>query len=368
MKGQSSIESAKMDPRSKLPSAKRIVWGAGGFVILSAAGIFLATRILESSDQNLITSFPLSQYALLVLLIAGDFLLGGLRYRIFFNGSTIPRVSLWRCMFANWANMLLGVVTPFQTGGGPAQIYILWREGVEVSQALLVSLLTFASTLIFFLAASSVAVFVLAAGNFDPALLAAIQVAFVVIACITVVVLGLLVFPAKCISIAGRIGKYLSARFPALESKNARLLEKVESEVSVFRSSLRGIVRIHSTLLPIMFVLTAMLFFNKYLMGYVIAKALEPTVPFDTFMGLQVLQHLIIYYAPTPGASGLASISATWLFRDLLSPNQLITYFVIWRSFTTLLGALLGIPVVVNAMSSPGRRRGTSSNHISELV
>ena len=285
-------------------------------------------------------------------------MLGGLRYQIFFNGKELPKVSLWRCMCANWANMFMGVVTPFQTGGGPAQIYILWREGVKVSQALLISLLTFAATLVFFLVASGITMYVLATGDFDPNLLKAIQAAFAMISVIVVVVLGLLMFPGKGILIADWIGKQLSRVFPSAESKIMRVIYKIEGELDVFRKSLLGIIRNHPGLLPVMTILTAMLFFNKYLMAYVIAKGLEPSVPFDSFMGFQVLQHLITYYAPTPGASGLAGISATWLLDELLRPEQMATYVVAWRFFTTLLGAFLGIPVLVGAFRSPGLRKG----------
>jgi uncharacterized protein (TIRG00374 family) len=92
---------------------------------------------------------------------------------------------------------------------------------------------------------------------------------------------------------------------------------------------------------------TLTLFFNKYLIGYVIVLALQQNVDFAIFIGLQIIHFFLIYFAPTPGASGIAEVSSVWLMERVMSAEILIIYAVAWRFFTTHLGALIGSFVIL---------------------
>ncbi len=50
----------------------------------------------------------------------------------------------------------------------------------------------------------------------------------------------------------------------------------------------------------------------------------------------------MIYFAPTPGASGVAELSAVWLFARLMPQQVLLIYAVLWRLATTISGAVIG--------------------------
>ncbi len=89
-------------------------------------------------------------------------------------------------------------------------------------------------------------------------------------------------------------------------------------------------------------VATIILFFNKYIIGFVVAISLSPGIEFDVFIGLQIIQYFIIYFAPTPGASGLAEMSSTWLMQTIMSAQMLVFFAIIYRFLTTMLGAIIG--------------------------
>ncbi len=74
-------------------------------------------------------------YALLAgIAVVGYWALNGLKFQILIKGLGAD-VRFWDSFRAFVANLFLGAVTPFQTGGGPLQIYILSRAGVPIAIA-----------------------------------------------------------------------------------------------------------------------------------------------------------------------------------------------------------------------------------------
>ncbi len=340
------------ETRPALPGVARIVAGGIGFLLLSLFGILLASRFVAPTDAHALTRFPAWALGILAVLASVDFVLGGLRYRIFFNGRGLPKISLWRCMCANWANMLMGAVTPFQTGGGPAQLAVLWRYGATVSQGLLVSLVTYAATLVFFLVAGVLSAVLLPADLFSPALSMTLRGCLLLVATVAAMVLLLILFPHQGMRRVRRAAWRVLSPLPRLNMRVARLLAKAQRDLDASRQGLAEVLRRRPGSLPWLLASTIALFVNKYVMAFVIARALEATVSLPVFLELQVLQHLMIYYAPTPGASGIASLSAAWIFGEVLSPMVMTTYLLVWRVFTSVIGALLGVPVLLRSLGS----------------
>src|SRR5262245_38669147 len=88
-----------------LPPPAALIRGVQGFILCSAIGIALGFLWQRPAGWEAVArGIRWEVAALLPPLIALDHLLGGLRYRIFFNGEVLPRVSLWNCMRSNWAN------------------------------------------------------------------------------------------------------------------------------------------------------------------------------------------------------------------------------------------------------------------------
>ena len=117
---------ANSSPTPSLPSRRAIFLGVQGAILFTALGLFIILWWKAPADLATVWEAAQAKYLVLILAsVALDYLIGGWRYRLFFDGRVLPRVSLWNCMRSNWANMFLGAVTPGQTGGGPAQLYIL---------------------------------------------------------------------------------------------------------------------------------------------------------------------------------------------------------------------------------------------------
>lgn len=245
-------------------------------------------------------------------------------------------------MRSNWANMFMGAITPFQTGGGPAQLYILWRNGAKISQGILISLINFASTLVFFQIASLTALLIIPNNLFNPTVMNLIRTGFVIIFLLTGLIINILIFPNIGYKLIRFVFSLLPLKLFKLYNLRNRLLNTLLAEIQHFRDVFRNILRAKKHYLFIIVGATIILFFNKYIIGYVVAIALSPGIDFKTFIGLQIIQYFLIYFAPTPGASGLAEISTTWLMQTIMAANVLVFFAVIYRFLTTLIGAVIG--------------------------
>jgi hypothetical protein len=328
---------------SLLPSPKVMVRGIQGFIVFSLVGTLLGIwwkrpAGLEDFFRDLDGRFVL----ILIPLIALDSLVGGLRYRLYFDGKILPDISLWNCMRSNWANMFMGAATPFQSGGGPAQLYILWCCGATIADGILSSLINYAATLIFFLIASVAALLLLPPDLFGENFAPIFKTGFVAIGGLVGLVLLTLFFPKLGMQIITKLFGLVPIRSSKFSALRSRLLHKLEAETQRFGEGFQKIIRQKKWALAVTVLATLTLFSNKYLIGYVIARALGQDVPFGLFLGLQIVQLLLIYFAPTPGASGVAELSSVWLMGKLLAEPLLLIYAVLWRLATTIIGATIG--------------------------
>ena len=325
------------------PSTKAIKRGIFGFSIFTILGlIFIIWWKTPAGLNQILKHLNSSTLLLFIPLIGLDYLIGGFRYSLFFDGKILPKISLWNCMRSNWANIFMGAVTPFQTGGGPAQLYILWRNGAKISQGALVSLINFSATLIFFQIASLAAIFIIPTSLFSQNFIYLIRTGFVVIFLLTGLMINILVFPKTGYRIIQFIFNLLPLKFFKLHNFRNRLLGTLEQEVEHFQDVFKNILKEKKHYLVITVIVTIILFFNKYIIGYIVAISLARGIDFDIFIGLQIIQYFLIYFAPTPGASGLAEMSSTWLMQTIMSGELLVFFAIIYRFFTTMLGEIIG--------------------------
>lgn len=331
-----------------LPSSKVLVRGIQGFILFSLAGTLLGLWWKRPAGfEDFLSRMEWRFLFILLPLIGLDYLVGGLRYRLYFDGKILPYVSLWNCMRSNWANMFMGAATPFQTGGGPAQLYILWRCGASVADGILSSLLNFTATLVFFLFASVAALLLLPPDLFGENFAPLLKTGFFAVGGAAGLMLLVLLFPQLGIRMLKKFFALLPMRggkFPAFRD---RLLRRLEAETQRFGEGFQKIIRQKKWALGVTVLATLILFFNKYVMGYVIARLLGQNVLFGLFLGLQIVQLLVIYFAPTPGASGVAELSSVWLMGKLMPESLLLIYAVLWRLATMIFGAAIGGAVLL---------------------
>ncbi|MCK4413040.1 MAG: flippase-like domain-containing protein [Candidatus Eisenbacteria sp.] len=327
----------------RLPSRRAIAWGIQLFILISIGAITIGFWWKSPANLNELLANLDWRFALLIIPLVGiDYLVGGLRYRALFNGRVLTKVSLWDCMRSNWANIFMGAATPMQTGGGAAQVYLLWRSGAPVSEGVLASLVNFAGTLVFFVCSSLAALLLIPTDLFGPKVTGLIQGAFVIVALVAVLVLGVVIFPRIGLWIIRQLYDRLLARIPRLGRARDRVIGKAEHGVERFSGAVGHVGRRGRGSLALVVLLTLILFSNKFTIAYAVVRALGHEVPYSVFLGLKCVHLFVIYFAPTPGASGVAEVSSVWLMERVIPSELLLIYTVLWRLFTTVIGAVIG--------------------------
>lgn len=84
-----------------------------------------------------------------------------------------------------------------------------------------------------------------------------------------------------------------------------------------------------------------------------IARFLGYHPPFLLFLGIQVIQVLIVFFGFTPGSAGLAEIITLWLVSPIISKKDLLIFTLAWRFLSSYTGGILGTWVVLSELRRP---------------
>src|SRR6266516_1077399 len=238
----------------------------------------------------------------------------------------------WRDMvIAGGMSAWAAYLTPFQTGAGPTMMWVMRRAGVRLPEAMTSTFMTFVATVAFFALAGPLAIY-LGAGKS----LAEHNV-----------VLGILMLVAMVFPVWLRDAvHWLATR---LERKSRRVAARIEQ--------LReGIDRAHDCLVAFgspkgwlalfwAVLLSGPSHANKLLAGYVALRTLGLHTNFVDILLLQTFITFLLYFAPTPGSSGLAELLSAAVMQIYVQPPELPTYTLIWRFInsyaTVIVGSLL---------------------------
>ena len=307
------------------------------FAVISVVGFAGMLLYGNNLDGFLRAMFSLRWHWVLVgvCLASMDWLGGGLRLFVFAKHLK-PDTSFKGCFLAGGLTAWAGYVTPAQSGAGPMLVYTLKRYGLPLPQAMIAALMTLVTTVIFFSVAGPTAVFLGAGRSLgEHGVLAGISLndlfraslgGFVTIG---LVMLSFIVFPG----VARRIARRLVALFERRDN------EKLAARVETLRG---GIDRAHESLVAFFRVrgwvalaggvgLTSLAFANRLLAGYVVLRMLGIHAPFVDVLLLQTFIVFLLYFAPTPGGSGIAELVSAAVMSIYVPRELTPSYILLWR-------------------------------------
>jgi len=285
-----------------------------------------------------------------VALASLDWFGGGLRLYIL-SRHLHPRQSLRGAVLAGGLNTWASYLTPSQTGGGPMMVYTLTRYGTPLPEAMVAGLMSFVATVIFFAIAGPLAI-VFGAGRSlrqhgiigqAVDLYDLFRLSLGGFVGIGLFIILLMSFP----SIAGVLVRWLSALLR--RRGRAAWAERVERwDGGIDRAhqaivAFRGIRGIGTLVAGV--VLSAAAHANKLLAGYVVLQALGIPAPFLEVLLLQTLISFLLYFAPTPGGSGLAEILSAAVMSIYVPRDLMPSYILLWRIMVSYLTVGFGSAV-----------------------
>jgi uncharacterized protein (TIRG00374 family) len=332
--------------------------GLAGFAALTVSGLGILFTFTLRGDLSEVTqrlSFGFLMLAAVAAVV--DCTLGGFRYHIFLRRirpGTRPGLSIR----ADLVGRFTGAITPSQTGGGPGQIFVLYKGGIAMPDVLSVLMVNFVSTLLFFLLVGSAATWLMGEQFSSGAIRHLIQWGFLAF-------LGGMVFITFSVARPDLVARPIRRMMQRLEGnpkewsritrRSGRLL--VESAEHYRESCIRCLRE--WPLLPVAsFLLTAALYLNKFTLAWFVMRGLGVEGSYTTTLAVQALLHFVLYVAPTPGGSGIAELSTGALMAVLLPTHLLGPFTLAYRFFLTYLPAALGAFLL--ALTVRPRVRSTS--------
>lgn len=239
------------------------------------------------------------------------------------------KISLTQAVQVIFSNYFLALLTPGAAGGAVAQVLFLRRAGVPTGKAtVLVLIRTLLSVLFLFICLPLVF-------YFDAALLPWIPAN---------VMIG-----ATVAMIAGTFGGVLFLRSGWADRVVVFVIKR--TRLKLRRRLLRFYRDISDAVLLMMDKPAAMcrVFFETilsllalYAMVPALFMGLGITVDWPVVMGRMIFLNALLYFAPTPGGSGIAEGGFVILFNDMLPPGTVGILAVAWRIFAEYLPFSIG--------------------------
>ncbi|MCU0621131.1 MAG: flippase-like domain-containing protein [Gemmatimonadales bacterium] len=355
-------------PRLFTPAALRR--GLEIFLLISFAGVAVTFFYGRDPAQSLAALRDLRWGWLLVglLLASMDWIGGGLRLwvvaRVVHPNPPLGGMILAGGMAA-WASYL----TPFQSGAGPMMIYTMRRYGVPVPVALTSTLMTFIATVAFFALAGPLAILLgagKALGGKDAVLGLSLYDLFLgsmwVFVAIFLLLVAVLVFPRPIGALLHRLAGWAGRRHERIAARLEGLragIDQAHASLVQFNTPKGWLALLWATLL------SGPSHANKLLAGYVTMRTLGIQAHFVDILLLQVLITFLIYFAPTPGASGIGEVLSALIMASYVPKALTPIYTIIWRLilswYTIAFGALVfwwwvrhGLKAVTEAGTASG--------------
>jgi hypothetical protein len=155
------------------------------------------------------------------------------------------------------------------------------------------------------------------------------------------------------------------ARLPWLGARwtRSRRRARLEAFLDASRAGVQHVLRRGKLAFAGALLLSVAVYANKFLVAVTVMRGLGIDAPVRQVLELQMLQFLVLYFAPTPGASGLAEITAGTILAGFVPADRLAAYLLLWRTFTLYLGMGLGAMILLRAATLAGARRRSQRAH-----
>ncbi len=228
--------------------------------------------------------------------------------------------------------IFLGLITPFQSGGIPFQIYLLSKRGVHAGegasllfirgiQSFLIFLITIPFTFIFF------------SQLFDNNLVSALFRYLLGFYISVIIIIGIAVLFTEGL-------KRLVCKIKHRGLKE--ILLKVLGETNNFKYGLVNYLKKAKLHFVFSTVYTALSLYLMFSMTYFIVLICGGKNDFFLSFNIQLLLTYLLAFVPTPGSSGFAEGSGALFYSILIPKNNILIYIFMWRLITTYIPSLIG--------------------------
>jgi uncharacterized protein (TIRG00374 family) len=267
-----------------------------------------------------------------------DWIGGGLRLWVL-GREVHPKPDLPGLIIAGGMGAWGAYLTPMQAGSSPVQIYAMKRTGFPVPKALATVLMTFIATVIFFAVAGPLALFFGAGESLGArgvvlglSLLDLFRGSMMIFAALAVLLLLVMVAPRIVSNGVHRLAEILSRRSSKVAARLEHLrvgIDQAHETMQAF-NTVRGWVALFWAT-----IISGPSHANKLLAGYVALRAVGIEANFVDVLLVQTLITFLLYFAPTPGGSGVAEVLSLSVMSVYVPRELTPVYTLVWRCILT---------------------------------
>jgi uncharacterized protein (TIRG00374 family) len=263
-----------------------------------------------------------------------DWIGGGFRLWIL-TRQIHPNPPLLGLMIAGGMGAWGSYVTPLQAGSSPLTVYSMKRVGVPVPKAITATLMSFIATVIFFAIGGPLAL-AFGAGKalgergdvLGLSLLDLFKGSMGIFAILGVLLLTVMVAPAMVSRGIHRIAEALGRRSARVSARLEGLragIDQASDSMRAFNTPRGWLALFWAT------VISGPSHANKLLAGYVALRAVGIEANFVDVLLVQTLITFLLYFAPTPGASGVAELLSAAVMSVYVPRAIVPVYTLVWR-------------------------------------
>lgn len=263
-----------------------------------------------------------------------DWIGGGIRLWVV-TREIHPKPPLRGMILAGGMGAWAAYITPVQSGAAPMMMYTMRRFGVPLPVAATATLMTFIATVAFFAIAGPLAI-VLGAGKslgakgnlLGLSLYDLFLGSLGIFAGIGVLMVVIIVFPGLVRDLIHRLAESVGRRSRRVAERLERLragIDSAHASVVAFNTPRGWLSLLWAT------ILSGPSHANKLLAGYVTLRALGIHAHFVDVLLVQTLITFLLYFAPTPGASGIAELLSALIMTAYVPKSVTPLYTLLWR-------------------------------------
>lgn len=248
-------------------------------------------------------------------------------------------------IYLTFINIFVSSITPLATGGGFAQVYFLNRKGVPIGAASAGSSIRTALPILFFITATPL--ILIFDKNIDRLfpnrgtwIYAGVMLTMSILSIFTIY--KLLKNPYNTIY---ALKKFINFFNKEKKDKLHKLLDKLSDEIKRFSEHFAMYFSGSKKYVFLSILFTLLFLFTLFLFPVLLIKDLNPSAPVLGIILSQIVITTVMYFAPTPGASGIAEAAFILLFLGYVTQGNIVSLTFAWRLFTVYLGIGLGMLV-----------------------
>ena len=348
----------------------RYLLGGITFLLLTVVVFWFQFDRIEAGDQ--LVTWDKLQWGYLFLLLfflPFDTIACGIRIWVVCR-LLQPGIGFWTCLKAEWANVGVAMITPSSSGGGLGQIYMLNRGGANAGSAIAISFITFLGSMVGLLCIGLYNILFSGASDVGPLLRTALWgftfiAAFVILAAVwpglfRVVILWIYQVYWQIRGKNHRLAVFSSPPEAQAESSQAhmgRVAAKLVHMTHSYQDNVRKFVRLGKGSFAIVCLLSLSFLLSRCLMAFLCLRFLG--IQASTLGGVMEIQMsliLFVFFAPTPGGSGLAEGVSISFMSDVVPVGFAPYYNLLWRFTTLYLAASVGLFFLFRTMVSDARK------------